>query len=72
MGIVASLFIGVEQIVNIPLSEGPMWNLVEIGLVVSEKTFKKLLDCTHVYSPRAGADTLGEVGDKILITKSVW
>ena len=30
-----------EQIVNIPLTEGPMWNLVKIGQAVSEKeTFK--------------------------------
>ena len=33
-----------EQIVNIPLSDGPMSNLVKIGQVVSEKkTFKDLM-----------------------------
>ena len=29
-----------EQIVNIPTTVGPMWDLVEIGQVVSEKKFK--------------------------------
>ena len=32
-----------EQSVNIPLTEGPMWNLVKIGQVVSEKKFKDFM-----------------------------
>ena len=41
---VVTFFDGAEpfkQINNIPLTDGPMWNLVKIGRVVSEKkTFK--------------------------------
>ena len=40
MGMAAILFNGMEpfdQIVNILSTEGPMWNLVEIVLAVSEK-----------------------------------
>ena len=43
MGMAAILFNGVEpfeQSVNIPSTEGPMWNLVKIGQVDIEKTFK--------------------------------
>ena len=47
MGMAAILFNGAEpfeQIVNIPSTEGPMWNLVKIGQVVSEKkTFKDFM-----------------------------
>ena len=32
-----------EQSVTIPLSEGPMWNLMKIGQVVLEKTFKDFM-----------------------------
>ena len=41
MGIVAILLTcanHLEQIVNIPSIEGPMWNLVKTGQAVSEKT----------------------------------
>ena len=43
MGMVAILFNGVkpfDKIVNIPLTEGPVWNLVKIWQAVSEKMFK--------------------------------
>ena len=43
MGMVAIVFSGAvpfEQIVNIPSTEGPMWNLVKICQAVSEKMFK--------------------------------
>ena len=47
MGMAAILFNDAEpfeQSVNIPLTEGPMWNLVKIGQVVSEKkTFKDFM-----------------------------
>ena len=47
MGMAAILFSGAEsfeQIVNIPLIEGPMWHLVKIGQVGSEKkTFKDFM-----------------------------
>ena len=42
MSMAANLFNGVEpfeQILNIPSTEGPIWNLVKIGRGVSEKTF---------------------------------
>ena len=42
-----------EQIGNILLTEGPMWNLVKIAQAVSEKKpFKKLHNFIHEYSPR--------------------
>ena len=41
---VAILFSSVEQTVNIPSTEGSMWNLVKIGQLISEK--KKFNDCT--------------------------
>ena len=48
MGMAAILFNDAEpfeQSVNIPLTEDPMWNLVKIGWVVSEKkTFKNFMD----------------------------
>ena len=58
MGIAAILFNNAkpfEQTVNTPLIEGSFWNLVKVGLTVSEKKFK---DCTilYVYSPGASAD----------------
>ena len=43
MGMAVILFNGAEpfeHIVNILSTEGPMWNLVKIGQVVSKKTFK--------------------------------
>ena len=51
MGMAAILFRDAkpfEQIINKPSTEGPMWNLVKIGQMVSEKeTFK---DCTILYT----------------------
>ena len=44
MGMAVILFNGAqpfEQIVNIPSTEGPMWNLVKIGQAVSEKKMFK-------------------------------
>ena len=55
MGMAATLFIVAEpfeQIVNIPSTEGPMWNLAKISQVVSEKTFKDFM----IYSPEVKAD----------------
>ena len=49
MGMAVTLFNGVEpfeQVVTIPLTKRPIWNLVKIGQDVSEKTFK---DCTILY-----------------------
>ena len=47
MGMVAILFNGpepFEQIVSIPLTEDPIWNLKKMGQVVSEKkTFKEFM-----------------------------
>ena len=43
MGMAAIMFNGAEpfeKIVNTPSKEGPMWNLVKIGQLVSKKTFK--------------------------------
>ena len=68
MGIAAILLNGAEpfeQIVNIPLTEGPMWNPVKIGQTVSEKkTFKDFM-IIYLYSLGARADNSGEC--KILI-----
>ena len=54
MGMVAILFNGAEQfkrIDNIPLREGPMWNLVSIGQAVSKKTtFTDYVIFLYVYS----------------------
>ena len=41
LGMADILFNGAEpfeQIVNTPLKQGPMWNLVKLGAAVSEKT----------------------------------
>ena len=49
MAMAATSFNGVEpleQIVNIPSTADPKWNLVQIGQGVSEKTFK---DYTILY-----------------------
>ena len=46
MGIAAILFNGAEpfeQIFNVTSTEGPMWNLVKIGQLVPEKTFKDFI-----------------------------
>ena len=46
MGMAAILFNGVEpfeQIVNILLTAGPVWNLVKIVWAVSEKMFKDFM-----------------------------
>ena len=46
MGMAAILFNGAEpfeEIFNNPLTEGPMWNLMKIGQVVSEKMFKDFM-----------------------------
>ena len=50
MGMAAILFNGAEpfeQIGNTPSTEGPMWNLVKIAQVVSEK--KTLKNYTTLY-----------------------
>ena len=50
MGMAAILFNGVEQfeqIANTLSTEGPLWNLVKIGLAVSEKRTYK--DYTNLY-----------------------
>ena len=41
-----------EQIVNIPSTEGPMWNMVKIGQVILEKMFR---DYTILYMYTAQA-----------------
>ena len=49
---VAILFNGLEpfeQTVNISSTEGPMWNLVKIGQVVSEKTAFKDYTILFIY-----------------------
>ena len=50
----AILFNGVEpfkQIVDIPSTEGPMWNLVKIGQKVSEKkTFEDQYMILYMYT----------------------
>ena len=46
MGMAATLFSGAEpfeQVVNIPSTGGPMWNLVKIGQTVLEKMFKDFM-----------------------------
>ena len=46
MSMAAILFNGAEpfeQIVNIPSTEGPMWNLMKIGQAVSEKVFEDFM-----------------------------
>ena len=58
MGNTAILFNGVEpfeQIVNILLTEGPMWNLVKIVQTVSEVIFR-CHDFIHVHSPGVRED----------------
>ena len=50
MGMVAISFNGVEpfeQVIIIPSTEGPMWNLVKIGQAVSEKN--RRLKITRIY-----------------------
>ena len=54
MGMAAILLNGTkpfEQIVNIPTTEGPVWNLLKTGQAVSEKkTFKDFINqilCSH-------------------------
>ena len=52
MGMATIFFKGAElfeQIVNIPSTEGPMWNLKKMGPAVSEKkTFKEFM-ILHLY-----------------------
>ena len=53
MGMAAILFNGAkpyEQIVNTPLTDGPMWNLEKMGQAVSEKnTFIKDFLILYLY-----------------------
>ena len=59
MGIAAILFNDAEpfeQSVNIPSTEGPMWNLVKIGQVVLEEEVYKFHGFIPVYSTGARAD----------------
>ena len=52
MGMAAILFNGMkpfEQIVNILSTEGPMWNVVKIVQVVSEKKMFKDFIILHIY-----------------------
>ena len=52
MGMAAILFNDAEpfeQSVNIPSTEGPMWNLVKIGQVVSEKKMFKDFMVLYLY-----------------------
>ena len=68
MGMAAILFSGVEpveQIVDIPSTESPMWNLVKIGQVVSEK--KAFKDKTILFLYIARGQGRITQGDKILI-----
>ena len=58
MGMAAILFNGAEpfeQIVNIPSTESPMWNLVKIGPAVSEKMFKDFM-ILYMYTAQGKAD----------------
>ena len=41
-----------EQIINIPLTEGLIWNLVKIGQAVSEKKTFKDYTLLYMYKPR--------------------
>ena len=72
MGIAAILFHGAEplkQIANIPLTEGPMWNLVKIGQAISEKKTFKHFTILYMYT----AQGQGQVIPKILmVTKLVY
>ena len=52
MGTAAILFNGMEsfeQIINTFSTEGPMWNLVKIGLAVSERHLKITQFYMYVY-----------------------
>ena len=52
MDMEAILFYGAEpfeQIVNTPSTEGPMWNLVKIGLAISEKKTSKDYTVLYMY-----------------------
>ena len=52
MGMAGILFNGAEpfeQIVNIPLTEGPMWNLKKMDQVVSEKKMFKDFMILYLY-----------------------
>ena len=59
MGMAAILFNGAEpfeQIVNIFLTEGPMWNLVKTVQAVSKEDIQRFHDFIYVYSSGARAD----------------
>ena len=65
MGMTAILFTDAEpfeQSVNIPSTEGLMWNLVRIGQVVSEKMFKDLMVLYLYIAQGQGQITPGEGG----------
>ena len=59
-----------EQTVNIPSTEGPMWNLVKIGQAVSEK--KTIKDFLILYVYIAQGQRQITPGDKILIIKKMF
>ena len=54
----------IEQIVNIPSTEDPMWNLMKIDQAVSEKRRFKDYVSLYMYIAQGQGQTLG---DKILI-----
>ena len=65
MDMAAILFNGTEpfeQIVNMPLTEGPMWDLVKIGEAVSEK-FKDFMILYLYIAQDNGRQPLGCRGD---------
>ena len=47
MGIAVILYISIEEIVNNPSTEGPIWNLVKIGQAVSEN---ENTICTYLFA----------------------
>ena len=69
MGMVAIFFNDEKQFEHMPLTKGPMWNLVKTGQGVSEKKTFKYYEILYMYI----AQGQGQITqDKILIvTKSV-
>ena len=60
-----------EQSVNIPSTEGPMWNLVKSGQVVSEKKTLKNFMVLHLYM----AEEQGQIipwGKILILTKTFY
>ena len=65
MGMAAILFNGTEpfeQIVNIPSTEGPKWNLVKICQAVSEKKMSDVMILYLYIAQWQGQITLEDVG----------